>query len=119
MRKLSYLFAIAAIGGLVSLAPASSAGPIAGKMAGANNSVPMAGDGLVQNVHGWHCRRRYSKRLGWHRHKRACYEEDFDYYDDDYYSYQPYYYGAPFLSFSFGDFDRRHHRRRHHRKHHW
>jgi hypothetical protein len=115
MRKLSYLFAVAAIGGLTSLAPASSAGPIAGEMVRANRAVPVAGDNLIK-VHGWHCRRRYSRRLGWHRHRRACY--DYDDYDDYDHGYYPYHYGAPypFFSFSFGDFDRRHHRRRHHKK---
>src|SRR6185295_13447356 len=110
MRKLSYLFAVAAIGGLTSLAPASSAGPIAGEMARANQAVPVAGEGLIQKVHGWHCRRRYGWYHGhkvWHLHRRACYDD----YDNGYY---PYYYGAPypFFSFSFGDFDDGHHRRR-------
>jgi hypothetical protein len=118
MRKLSYLFAVAAIGGLTSLAPASSAGPIAGEMARANQAVPVAGEGLIQKVHGWHCRRRYGWYHGhkvWHRHRRACYD-----YNDYDYGYNPYYYGAPypFFSFSFGDFDGHHHRRHHHHHHH-
>jgi hypothetical protein len=122
MRKLSYLFAVAAIGGLTSLASGTYAGPMAGSLTRAHAAVPAMNDGLVQNVHGWHCRRRFSKRLGWHRHRRACYDyDDYDDYDD--YGYYPYYYPYyatpyPFFSFSFGDFDRHHHRR-HHRRKHW
>jgi hypothetical protein len=119
MRKLSYVFAVAALGGLTSLAPASSAGPIAGEMARVNGAVPVASEGLIQKVHGWHCRRRYGWYHGhkyWHRHRRACYDyDDYDYGYYPYYAPYPYYYGGPFLSFSFGGFDGHHHRRHHHK----
>jgi hypothetical protein len=101
MRKLSYVFAIAA-------------GPLAGGLAGAESMAAVGGN-LVQKVHSWHCRKRYGWYRGhkrWHRHSRACYES-YDYYDD-YYPY-PFVYGGPFFSFYFDDDD--HHRRRHHRRH--
>ncbi len=40
-------------------------------------------DPLVQNVHGWHCRRRAGP-YGWHRHRRAC-RRDYDPYEEPYY----------------------------------
>jgi hypothetical protein len=138
MRKLTYLFAIAAIGGLASLSSPSQAGPLAAGLAGAQAPVPAMSDDLVQKVHKWHCRKRlgwYRGHKRWHRHRRACYD-DYDHYggydggyDDDYYDgYGGYYGGYPYVGlpfFGFGFFDddddhhfsRRHHRRhRHHRK---
>ena len=117
MRKLSYVFAIAAVTGFASLSPASSAGPLAGGLAGAETMAAVGGN-LVQKVHSWHCRKRYGWYRGhkrWHRHSRACYDS-YDYYDDydNYYPY-PFVHGGPFFSFYFDDDD--HHRRRHHRRH--
>jgi X-X-X-Leu-X-X-Gly heptad repeat protein len=114
MRNLKYLFAAAAIGSLMVLPQASSANPLATSGLGSLGSgTPAIADGLVQRVHGWHCRKRWSKRRGWHRHRRACYD-DYSYYDDDY--YYPHHYGyhaypffpAPFIGFHFGG-KRRHH----------
>ena len=51
-------------------------------------------DPLVQNVHGWHCRRRAGP-FGWHRHPRACGGYYDDPYDDPYYDDGPYYNDAP------------------------
>lgn len=121
MRKLACLFAVAAVGGLMS-ASVASAGPLAAGLSGTKPVMPVVEENSVQQVHGWHCRKRY----GWfrghkysHRHRRACYDYD-DYDDYDYgYSYHPYpFYGAPFFSFHFGDDDghRRRHKHRHHKK---
>ncbi|HEY7750322.1 MAG TPA: hypothetical protein VH933_16800 [Aestuariivirgaceae bacterium] len=110
MRKLSYLFAIAAISGLTSFATASSASPLASGLAGANTATPTVSDDLVQKVHGWHCRRKFGWYRGdkyWHRHRRAC---GYSYYDD-----RPFIGFYPFFGLSF---DRDRHRHRHHFKHH-
>jgi hypothetical protein len=111
MRKIPYLLAAAAISGLALTTP-GSASPLTGGLTSGTAAIPELGEGLVQKVHGWHCRKRYSHRRGWHRHRRACY-------DDYSYRYHPGYtygYGAPFFSFYFYDDDgrrRRGHRRRH------
>src|SRR5688500_12114196 len=88
MRKL--LFAAAAVSGLALAASTSFAGPLASGLTTANSSMPQMDDGLVQTIHGWHCGRKWSKRLGKHRHRRAC--DDYDDYDYDDYSYG---YGYP------------------------
>jgi len=128
MRKLTYLLAIASIGGLASLSSPSQAGPLAAGLAGAQATVPAMSDDLVQNVHKRHCRKRYGWYRGhkrWHRHRSACYD-DYDHYGGyDGYGYGGYhgyggypYVGLPFLSFQFFDDDDDHHwRRRHHRHH--
>jgi hypothetical protein len=118
MKKL--LLAAAAISGLAFATP-SSASPLASGAAIGNNTIPTANEGLVQKVHGWHCRRKYTNRRGWHRHRRAC--NDYDDYGS--YGYPGYAYGlgAPFITFGFSDFDggRRHHHRwrRHGGKKNW
>jgi hypothetical protein len=126
MRNLKYLFTAAAIGSLLALSQTSSASPLAAGLAASGSQTTTIADDLVQKVHGWHCGRKWSKRLGRHRHRRACYD-----YDDDYYSYgygyPGYGYGypgyglgfAPFFSFGFFDFDDDHHFRGHHRRHHF
>jgi hypothetical protein len=125
MRKLPLFMAAAAISALGFTAGPSVASPLAGGLT--SGAVPQLNEGLVQKVHGWHCRRRYGWYHGhkvWHRHRRACYDDDYDNYDnyDDYsqgyypYSYgYPYAYGfgGPFIGFSFGEFGG-HHRRHHH-----
>ena len=120
MRNLKYLLAAAAVSSLMALPQTSSASPLATGLGTANASTPAIADGLVQQVHGWHCSRKWSKRLGKHRHRRACYERrryyDDDYYDDDYYYHRSYYrpyrrhygYGIPFPFFGF-HFGGRHH----------
>src|SRR5688500_4371354 len=91
MRKLPYLVAAAAIGGMALTAGPSFANPLAG---GLTNGITMAAeldDGLVQKVHRWHCSRRFGWYRGhkrWHRHWRAC---------DDYDDYG--HYGGPNVSF--------------------
>jgi hypothetical protein len=119
MRNLKYMVAAAALGSIVALPQASSAGPLPGGLL-AGSSTPALDDGLVQKVHGYHCRKRkgwYHGHRVWHRHYRAChrsYYDDDDYYDNGYYAPYAYsypYYTAPFFAFSFGN-------RRHHR-HHW
>jgi hypothetical protein len=126
MRKLPCIIAAAALSGLTLGSPAV-ANPLAVGLAGGSTAVPELNEGLVQKVHGWHCRARkgwYHGHKRWHRHRRACY--DYDDYDDYGYGYgyggypyggYPYGYGySPFvLGFSFGDNHRRH--RRHH--HNW
>jgi hypothetical protein len=117
MRKLPLLAAAAAISGLAFAAGPSAASPLTGGLT--NGNLPVLNEGLVQKVHGWHCRRRYGWYHGhkvWHRHRRACYD-DYDDYDYGYHPYSygyPYAYGGPFIGFSFGDFG--HHHRRHHHK---
>jgi hypothetical protein len=115
MRKVPYLLAAAAISGLALSATPSSASPLASGLASGNAAIPQASEGLVQKVHGWHCRKRWSRRLGAHRHRRAC--RDYDYYS---YGYPGFGFGVPFFAFHFFDDDdgRRHHRRkfRRHRK---
>jgi hypothetical protein len=111
MKKI--LLAAAAVSGL-ALATPSSASPLASGLAIGNHTIPTVKDGLVQKVHGWHCRRKFSNRRGWHRHRRAC--DDYNDYDNyGSYGYPSYGYGlgVPFLSFGFSDFDggRRHHHR--------
>jgi hypothetical protein len=122
MRNLKYLLAAAAVGSLLALPQTSSASPLATGLGTANTGTPAIADEFVQKVHGWHCSRKWSKRLGKHRHRRACYERrryyDNDYYDDDYYDYsyyRPYRrhygyggYGIPFPFFGF-QFGGRHH----------
>jgi hypothetical protein len=130
MRKLPCIIAAAALSGLTLGSPAV-ANPLAVGLAGGSTAVTELNEGLVQKVHGWHCRARkgwYHGHKRWHRHRRACYDyDDYDDYDDDYgygygyggypYGGYPYGYGySPFvLGFSFGDNHRRH--RRHH--HNW
>jgi hypothetical protein len=110
MRKIPYLIAAAAISGFALSATPGIASPLAGGLTGGNVTVPEASEGLIQKVHGYHCRKRYSHRRGWHRHRRACHYS---------YRYRPYRYGfgAPFVAFSFGFGPRHRHRHRHWR--HW
>ena len=124
MSKLPLFLTAAAISALGFTAGPSIASPLAGGLT--SGAVPQLNEGLVQKVHGWHCRRRYGWYHGhkvWHRHRRACYDYDnYDNYDDYSYDYYPYSYGygypyaygfgGPFIGFSFGDFS---HRRHHHR----
>ena len=117
MRHLKYVLAATAIGGMLGLAsqPSFAAPLISAEM----KVIPYQVEPLIQKVHGWHCRNRYGWYHGhkyWHRHRRACYDED--YYDDydDYSYYSPYYYSYPYPYpyFSFY-FDGDHHHRHHHR----
>lgn len=96
MRKLPYLFALAAISGLALSAGPGSASPLASGLA--NESVTELNESLVHKVHRWHCRARkgwYRGEYRWHRHRRACRDYDYDdysyrrpgiglyFYDDD------------------------------------
>ena len=111
MRKLPYLIAAAAISGLAFTANPGMASPLAGGLSSGSAANPELNEGLVQKVHGRHCKRRYGWFRGdkrWHRHRRACHY--------GYRYYHPYAYGAPFIGFSFGIGPHRH-RHRHH--HHW
>lgn len=117
MKKLSYWAAAAAISGLALAATPASASPLKG---GLNlGGVPQVDGGLVQKVRGWHCSRKWSKRLGKHRHRRACKDryDDYSHYDNDVYGGYPGYYGfgAPFVTFGSFDDDDDHHGRSHHR----
>jgi hypothetical protein len=109
MRSLPYLIAAAAISGLALSAAPSSASPLASGLTSGNATLPEISEGLVQKVHGYHCRKRFGWYRGdkyWHRHPRACH-----------YSYRsrPYHYGfgAPFVGFSFGIGPRHRFHRRH------
>ena len=117
MKKI--LLTVAAISGLAFAIP-SLASPLANGLGIAKNAIPTANEGFVQKVNGWHCRRKYGKRSGWHRHRRACSDyDDYGYYGSPSYGYGL---GVPFFSFGFSDFDngRRHHRfRRHGGKKNW
>src|SRR5687768_16833276 len=110
MKKLSQLLAAAAIGGLALAATPASASPLSTGLNLGNAAIPLMDEGLVTKVHGWHCRRKWSKRFGKHRHRRACYDNDYSY--NHGYGYG---FGAPFFTFSFFD-DDDHHGRRHHRR---
>lgn len=106
MRTLTYAFAVAALSSLALGAGPTSASPLASGLGSGNAAIPEVSDGLVQKVHGWHCRRRFGWYRGdkyWHRHRRACH-----------YGYHPYY-GGPVVSFGLffddDDRDRRRHRR--------
>jgi hypothetical protein len=110
MRRLPYLIAAAAISGLALSAAPTSASPLASGLTDGNATMPEMNEGLVQKVHGWHCRAKKGWYRGdryWHRHRRAC--RDYSY------RYRPYRYGfgAPFVGFSFGFGDRNRHHRRH------
>ena len=111
MRKLPYLFAAAAVSSLALLASPGSASPLASGLTVGSSALPTLDEGLVQKVHGWHCRKRWSSYRGWHRHRRACYDDDYHYG----YGFPGYGFGVPFFSFSFFD-DDDHHRRRFHKK---
>jgi hypothetical protein len=104
MKRLFYVLASVAIGGVAMYAPPVSASPLAGGSVGGNSSE--ISEGLVQKVHGWHCRRKFGWYRGdkyWHRHRKACYSSR--------------YYGAPTFGFGmFIDDDDDHHGRRHHFK---
>jgi hypothetical protein len=106
MRKLPYLFAAAALGGVALAMTPGSASPLTSGLTSGSN-VPELNDGMVQKVHGWHCRKRYGWYHGykqWHRHRRACYDED----------YRPGIYGPGIgLNFYFSDDNHHHH---HHKK---
>lgn len=122
MKKLTYLLAAAALSGGLALAVApASATPLSTGLNLGNAAVLQMDEGMVQKVHGWHCRKRWSKHRGWHRHRRACYDDDY-YYGYGGYPYGGYGFGFPFFSFGFYDDDHhhwrghRHHKRRFHRK---
>jgi hypothetical protein len=117
MRKLSCIVVAAALSGLALASPAVSS-PLSGGLTSGKAAVPELDNGFVQKVHGSHCRSRkgwYHGHRVWHRHRRACYDDD---YED--YSYSPSYGGYPYgygyspfvFGFSVGD---NHHRRRHHK----
>jgi hypothetical protein len=102
MLKLPPVFAAAAISGLALAAAPGNASPLAASLTSGSAVPAEIQEGLVQEVHGWHCRRKFSHRRGWHRHRRAC----------GYSYYYPHY--GP--TFSFGlfidDDDGRRHRRK-------
>jgi hypothetical protein len=96
MNKLGFLMATIAVGALLSWADASVANPLMGFRSSV--SVSQFQQGLVQQVHRWHCQRRkgwYKGKMRWHRHTRAC--RDYDYvhpYPEPYWGYAPLpYYG--------------------------
>lgn len=73
MRKFWIVLAallVSAVGYVQSSGQASAASAIAPNLGGLANII--SSDPLVQNVHGWHCSRRFHPRWGWHRNRRAC-----------------------------------------------
>jgi hypothetical protein len=103
MKKASYLIGAFAIGAAALATSPSSANPLAGGLAIATS--PSSAEAFVQKVHGNHCKRKFSNRRGWHRHRRACYGYNNYYYDDDYYDdyYNDYaYYGYPYRRYPYG-----------------
>ena len=99
MKKLTYLLAAAAMsGGLALVATPASAGPLTTGIG--NAAVPQMDEGLVQKVHGWHCRKRWSSYRGWHRHRRACDDYGYRYYPRYGYRY-PRTYGFGVAPFGF------------------
>ena len=119
MKSFPSLIAIAAIGGCVAYAAPATASPIT-NAARAGFATTQFGENSIQNVSGWHCRKKWSKRDGWHRHRRAC--DDYSYRYDDYsYGYdEPFAYGlgVPFFGFQFYDDDRRDRRHFKRKRHH-
>lgn len=113
MRQLPYLFAAAAISGLALSANPGSASPLASGLTNGSATPAEVNEGLVQKVHGWHCRKRYGWYRGdkyWHRHRRACRHSFYRFY------------GAPVFGFSFhfdDDDGRRHKKRKYYRKRKW
>jgi hypothetical protein len=97
MRRFSFLLAAVAIGGVVLCANPSSAGPLASGLV--SGIAAEFSDGLVQKVHGYHCKQRkgwYRGKRRWHRHARACRDSDYSYYPR-YRRYPPLpYYASPF-----------------------
>jgi hypothetical protein len=70
MNKRAYLSAAAIIAALAGAQPSAAhplgyGGPLIGEIQ----------NGLLQNVHRWHCQQRkgwYKGKSRWHRHPRAC-----------------------------------------------
>jgi hypothetical protein len=72
MMKAQHLIAATAISGMAALAVASSAAALPSTLAAGSATFAVLAQGAIQEVHGWHCQRRWSKRSGWHQHERAC-----------------------------------------------
>ena len=123
MRKAPYLFAVAAISGLASMAISSSASPLASGLASGGATLPALNEGLVQDVQAWSCQ---GKRKDWTPEQYRFCRGYYDYYDDyeDYgpgyrypppgygygYGYQGYGIGVvPFIGLGFGNGRHHHH----------
>jgi hypothetical protein len=91
MRNLICLLAGAALGSVLALPQSGSASPLATSLVAAGSETALITDHSIQKVHGWHCVRKkgwYRGEKVWHRHRRACYEDYDDEYDDGYYPYR-------------------------------
>jgi hypothetical protein len=90
MRSLRYLTAATALGGMLVLPQTGWTSPLLTSLPAVGSTAPVIADGPVLKVHGWHCAKKkgwYKGDKVWHRHRRACYEsqyDDDDFYDDDY-----------------------------------
>jgi hypothetical protein len=90
MRNLRHLMTAAVMGAGMVLPQTGWAGPLATSLAATGSTTPVIADSLIQKVHGWHCSKKkgwYKGEKVWHRHRRACYQtqyDDDDGYDDDY-----------------------------------
>ena len=91
MRSLRILTAAAAMSGMLVLPHAGWANPLAANLHAVGSTTTLSStNDRVLNVHGWHCAKKrgwYKGDKVWHRHRRACYESQYDDdpYDDDYY----------------------------------
>jgi hypothetical protein len=88
MRNLRYFTAAAAMGGMLVLSNTVWASPVTATLPIGSATPPIADD--LIHIHGWHCAKKkgwYKGDKVWHRHRRACYENYDDDYDDDYRSY--------------------------------
>ncbi len=112
MKTMSKGLALSFVSALLAMALSalpSSAAPVS-RMIDTTANTKQVG-GLVQKVHGWHCRTRYGwvrhRHRGfwhshpkWHRHYRACYGYRYGYFP--YYAPFYYYYGPRYRRRRFG-----------------
>jgi hypothetical protein len=111
MRKIGLSVAVASVAAIFAVSAADAdANPLVGALS--SNAVHDASlEGLVLNVHGWHCGKRFSRSRGWHRHRRACFRRYYyyPYYFYDYPVYGPKYDQGPLRRWSNpGDRHKRH-----------
>ena len=103
MRILPYVIVAAGIGGAALTAGSSWASPLSGGLVQNDLLLPEISSGMVQKVHGWHCRKMkgwYHGEKRWHRHARACRQGGYPY---SYYRHYPHIYSSPAPGFYFDE----------------